>query len=113
MGRPLAFQYAVKLGPRDAGYPILEQRCAPLDGDTGHEYMCKYMEDPAHLMGAIESEKPMHGQRLDAVLSWQRNPSPAGCYCEAPSREHKWGLVFETLHYALAQNELALELESR
>ena len=36
MGRPLAFHYNVKLGPRAEGYPIREQRCAPAAGDTGH-----------------------------------------------------------------------------
>jgi hypothetical protein len=25
----------------------------------------------------------------------------AGCYCDAASRQHKWGLVLETIHYAL------------
>jgi hypothetical protein len=29
--------------------------------------------------------------------------SPAGCYCEPDSRQHKWGLVLETIHYALAR----------
>jgi hypothetical protein len=27
----------------------------------------------------------------------------AGCYCEPESRLHKWGLVLETIHYALAR----------
>jgi hypothetical protein len=34
---------------------------------------------------------------------WTRPASPAGCYCEPDSRLHKWGLVLETIHYALAQ----------
>jgi hypothetical protein len=29
----------------------------------------------------------------------------AGCYCEPNSRKHKWGLVLETIHYALVQKE--------
>jgi hypothetical protein len=45
----------------------------------------------------------MLGQPLASVLAWRREPSPAGCYCEATSREHKWGLVLETIHYALHQ----------
>ena len=111
MGRPLAFTYSVKLGPRAEGYPILEQRCAPVAGDTGHMAMCKYVEDSARLMAAIESEKPLNGQRLDAVLSWRREPNGAGCYCDAASRNHKWGLVLETIHYALVQKELRRETE--
>ena len=42
MGRPLAFIYKVKLGPRADEYPILDERCGPAADDTGHELMCKY-----------------------------------------------------------------------
>jgi len=106
MGRPLTFHYRVTLGPRAEGYPIREQRCEPAPGDSGHTHMCRYIEDPAGLMDAIESERPLSGERLDAVLKWRRAPSGAGCFCEAVSREHKWGLVLETIHYALVQREL-------
>jgi hypothetical protein len=111
MGRPLAFDYSVKLGPRGEGYPILEQRCVPADGDTGHTRMCQYIENPVGLMTAIDREKPLSGERLNSVLSWTRKPSSAGCYCESSSRDHKWGLVLETIHYALAEKELAQDTE--
>ena len=101
MGRPLAFQYDVTLGPRQDGYPIREQRCAPAPGDTGHAQMCQYLSNPGQLMASVQREKPLLGQPLASVLSWRRTTSPAGCYCEASSREHKWGLVLETIHYAL------------
>ena len=106
MGRPLTFVYSIKLGPRDEGYPIREQFCAPAAGDTGHTQMCQYIEDPQALMAAVQREKPLHGERLDSVLSWRRTPNAAGCYCEASSRDHKWGLVLETIHYALAKQDL-------
>jgi hypothetical protein len=109
MGRPLTFQYRVKLGPREEGYPIREQSCVPDAGDTGHTLMCQYIEDPDGLMGAIESEKPLRGERLNAVLSWPREANGAGCFCEGASRNHKWGLVLETIHYALVQKELEQE----
>jgi hypothetical protein len=111
MGRPLTFIYNVKLGPREEGYPIREQHCAPAAGDDGHTAMCKYIEDADSLMSAIAAEKPLHGERLDAVLAWRREPSGAGCYCEALSRSHKWGLVLETIYYALVQKELERENE--
>jgi len=60
-------------------------------------------------MVAIDQEKPLLGQRLNDVLTWQRAADSAGCYCEPASRKHKWGLVLETLHYALVQ----LESENR
>jgi hypothetical protein len=112
MGRPLAFDYTVKLGPRAEGYPIREQQCVPAAGDTGHKHMCQFLEDPTGMMAAIGREKPLSGERLNAVLSWQRKPSGAGCYCESASRDHKWGLVLETIHYALAQRELTRDTET-
>jgi hypothetical protein len=107
MGLPLAFHYHVKLGSRSEGYPVLEQRCVAAPGDTGHTAMCQFREDSVGLMSAIDHEKPLSGERLDAVLSWHRKPSAAGCYCDSDSRNHKWGLVLETIHYALVQQELA------
>ena len=111
MGRPLAFLYQVKLGPQGDEYPILEQRCGPAPGDTGHTSMCGYVADPEGMMATIESEKPLIGQRLNSILGWRREPNGAGCFCEAASRIHKWGLVLETIHYALVQKELSAETE--
>ena len=105
MGRPLAFHYRVKLGPREQGYPIREQRCAPAPGDTGHTFMCRYMNNAEHMMVAIDREKPLAGRPLNDVLAWDRAEMGAGCYCELADREHKWGLVLETIHYALARRE--------
>ena len=103
LGRPLLFHYCVTLGPSDEGYPIRDQSCAPAPGDGGYTSMCRYISHPEQLMGAIDRERPLHGQRLDDVLQWARPASPAGCYCEPESRQHKWGLVLETIHYALAR----------
>jgi hypothetical protein len=102
MGRPLKFHYNVKLGPREQGYPIREQNCAPAPGDTGHTYMCGYVERREQLMSAIAQDNPLLGRRLDEVLTWQRSTFAPGCYCEEDSRQHKWGLVLETIHYALS-----------
>ena len=103
LGRPLLFQYHVTLGSRDEGYPIRDQSCAPAPGDSGYTSMCRYISHPEQLMAAIGRERPLQGQRLDDVLHWTRPASPAGCYCEPESRQHKWGLVLETIHYALAR----------
>lgn len=112
MGRPLTFHYSIRLGPRAEGYPIRQQRCFPAPGDTGHTYMCRYIEDPDGLMSTIESESPLRGERLDAVLAWRRDACAAGCFCDAAGRAHKWGLVLETLHYALVQQELTQDTET-
>jgi hypothetical protein len=102
-GRPLAFQYDVILAPQEDGYRIRDQRCAPAAGDSGHTAMCQYQVDAAGLIASMEDEKPLLGQPLASVFTWRREFSPAGCYCDSVSREHKWGLVLETIHYALHQ----------
>lgn len=103
MGRPLAFDYTIRLAPPDQGYRITDLRCAPAPGDEGHRYMCSYLEDADGTMRAIASEGPLLGHPLDAVLRWARGRGVAGCYCAVASREHKWGLALETLHYALSR----------
>jgi len=103
MGRPLAFDYTIRLAPPEEGYRITDLHCAPVAGDDGYTFMCSYIEDAEGIMRAITSEQPLLGHPLDAVLQWARGRGVAGCYCAAPSREHKWGLALETLHYALSQ----------
>jgi hypothetical protein len=103
MGRPLQFHYHVRLGRREDGYPILEQACLPAPGDEGYMAMCRYISEPDPLMASIAAERPLRGRPLDDVVRWTRPASPAGCYCEPDSRQHKWGLVLETIHYALAR----------
>jgi len=105
MGRALKFVYALKLGPKREGYPILDQRCTPAPGDEGYKSMCRYLNVGDHLISAIAMEKPLLGRPLNDVLTWKRDSASAGCYCDAESRTHKWGLVLETVHYALAQRQ--------
>ena len=105
MGRRLEFDYHVKLSSAMEGYRITELRCSPAPEDSGHVYMCAYLDGAEALQRAIQEEKPLLGKPLNEVLSWGRAYSPAGCYCDKTSREHKWGLVFEVLHYALVQVE--------
>ena len=113
LGCPLEFDYHVKLGPSQTGYRILRADCSPHPGDTGHTRMCEYINNPDALLDNIRKERPLAGRPLNEVLSWQRPYSPAGCYCDSPSRLHKWGLVLEVIHYALVQQEKrALEREN-
>ena len=105
MGRPLMFDYHVRLGRREDGYPIQAQSCAPATGDLGHTFMCRYIDGRERLMTAIKEEKPLLGRPLREVLSWNRPSIAASCYCDAAAREHKWGLVLETIQYALDRRE--------
>ncbi len=56
-------------------------------------------------MASIESEKPLLGKPLNAILDWKYSSNPAGCFCAPASREHKWGIVLQVIHYALVQRE--------
>jgi hypothetical protein len=105
MGHPLRFDYHVRLGPRDDGYPIRAQRCAPAAGDTGHAKMCGYQGMGEVLLDLVGADAPLAGEPLGAVIGWTRPVSAAGCYCDEASRAHKWGLVLETIHFALAERE--------
>jgi hypothetical protein len=103
LGQPLAFEYRVRLGRREEGFPVRAQECVPVD--DGYVKMCRYLDGRESLMQAIANEKPLAGRPLGDVLAWARSSCAAGCYCDAESREHKWGLVLETIHYALARRE--------
>jgi hypothetical protein len=105
MGRALEFEYRVKLAPPADQYRILEMQCAPAPGDTGHQFQCEYLNDAEKLMRHITGEKPLLGQPLNDVLTWKREYNPSGCFCDLPRRAHKWGLVLEVIHFALAQHQ--------
>jgi hypothetical protein len=107
MGHALRFDYHVRLGPRADGYPILDQRCVPAADDTGHVQMCGYVGRGDALIDEVGHDAPLAGERLGAVIGWSRPVSAAGCYCDDASRVHKWGLVLETIHYALAERDSA------
>jgi hypothetical protein len=104
-GHPLAFEYALALSGPDDGYVIRQAVCRPATGDEGHTYMCAYLNDADTLMREISEEKPLLGRPINDVLSWSRDAAPAGCYCTASSRAHKWGLALEAIHFTLAQAE--------
>lgn len=104
-GRALAFEYHVQLGPPDEGLPIRTQACRPASGHDGYQFMCEYVREGEAFVAAIERDAPLVGRPLGDVLSWQRPNLGPACYCERESRQHKWGLVLETIHYALTQHE--------
>lgn len=113
MGRPLAFDYTVRLGRRNEGYPIESQHCEPAAGDDGYRSMCRFLDDGDRLLETIAAERPLARGRLDDVISWRRAACSTGCYCDADSRQHKWGLVLETIHFALAERERGTRTTSK
>lgn len=111
LGRSLLFDYQVTLGPPEDGYVICAMACRPTPGDVGYQSMCRFIDSPTQLMASIEGEKPLMGEPLNKVLTWDASNSAAGCYCELGDRLHKWRLVLETIHYALVEKERELPLK--
>jgi hypothetical protein len=103
MGRALEFDYHIRIESAETNYKIIKAACMPASGDSGHRFMCRYIENPTSMMSDLADEKPLLGKPLNDILEWKREYNPSACYCRPVSREHKWGLVFEVLHYALVQ----------
>jgi hypothetical protein len=102
MGMPLSFDYTVALSGPSEHYTITEMQCLPTEGHHGHKSMCSYLENPGRILGALENEKPLLGKTLDQAIDWDARISPAGCVCTQGSRNHKWNIVLQTLHFALS-----------
>jgi hypothetical protein len=105
LGLSLQYHYDIRLGSIEEGYKIIDMKCAPASGDMGHTYMCQHIKNADALGALIENEKPLLGRPLHDVFRWERQYSPSSCHCNAASRDYKWGLVMEVLHYALAKYE--------
>ena len=105
LGHPLAFEYNIKLSSAEENYKIISLSCCPAHEDKGYTFMCDYISEGNSLMKKINSEKPLLDKPLNEVLKWERNYNPEGCYCKHDSRQHKWGIVFEVLHYTLVKYE--------
>ena len=106
MGLPLALDYEVKLTRGEEGdYIIAGCRCSPAGGDRGHRSTCLHLSDPEGFHRGAAEKPPLIGQALGKALSWKPELSPAGCLCTRASRDHKWSVVLQTLHFALNQDE--------
>lgn len=106
LGLALRFDYRVELRPDPSvGYRIAGCSTEPAEGDTAHRMMCAYRADPDGFRTAVRTEAPLVGQPLEDALRWTPDVSPSGCLCLAPHRDHKWRMVFQTLHYALGRSD--------
>lgn len=105
MGMPLTFNYFITLSPKEENYRILKTKCIPAPNDTGHKCMCEYTRHHQVFISNIANEKPLISKPLNDVLTWERRNTPTGCYCDPNGRMHKWGIVYEVLHYALVNHK--------
>ncbi len=103
MGLPLAFDFEVELARETDTHRVLACRCAPAAGDTGHRGMCGYLTAPEEFMSAIQEAPVWTGRTLDELMDWAPETSLTGCLCTRASRDHKWRVFIQTLHYALGQ----------
>ena len=105
MGLPLAFEYRVDLKPETGGsYRLQNCRCAPAENDTNHRSTCLYLSNPEAMIAGMNEKPQLEGGRIEDALHWNPDVSPAGCLCLRSSRDHKWRVVFQTIHFALAEN---------
>jgi hypothetical protein len=100
-GVELKFDYKVHLSPAQDGFLIHEMQCAPTKGHDGHTFQCLYLSKGDKFTKEIAEYKPLLGQPLDDVLRWEPEMIPTGCLCGIESRNHKWKIVLQTLHYGL------------
>ena len=101
MGIPVKLRYEVKLDRKTDGYWIRSANLCPEENDAGFKAMCSCLENPADLMTNIGSDHPLEGHILEAALQWDASVTPSGCICKESDRNHKWKIVFQTIHYAL------------
>ena len=102
LGLPLRFEYRVDLSREETGgYRLEGFSCEPHPEDTGHKGMCSYLADAEAILEKTRQPPALPGRSLGKVLEWTPPSSPAGCLCSQSSRDHKWRIVLQTLHYSL------------
>ncbi len=96
--------YHATVGSAAEGHPLRTLHCEPAPHGDGHTRMCCWRENAEKVRDWMQRETPLLGQPLADALSWNPQKSASGCLCHVDGRRHKWNAVFQTLHFALAQN---------
>lgn len=102
LGFPIHMEYRIRLSAASEGYRILETECIAAQDDEGFGKTCGYLNNLDAFSAAFEKEHPLVGQSLAEGPDWAPPSSPSGCWCTKTDRDHKWKVVFQTLHYKLA-----------
>jgi len=103
LGRPLALDFDVELRVDGAGgYRVITCTCGPAEGDTGHQAMCAFRARPGSFLASLRAAPALRGRLLVEAVRWSPAASPGGCMCLRSDQNHKWAMVFQTLHYKLA-----------
>ena len=104
-GVEIKYDYHVYLSRPQDGYKILEMHCHPSKGDDGFSFQCQYVTHGESFLKEIDEHKPLLGQPLDDILTWEPDLVPSGCLCGTESRNHKWKIVLQSLHYGLMNDQ--------
>jgi hypothetical protein len=102
LGFPIQMEYRIRLSAASEGYRILETICSPAEDDEGFEKTCSYLNNLDAFSSALKNEHPLLGRSLAESPEWAPASFPSGCWCTRMDRDHKWKVVFQTLHYKLA-----------
>lgn len=105
-GIPIKMSFSVEINADPNNPRIESMQCDPAEGHRGYQSMCSFIQERAGLMSRINDYKPLLGQLLPAVLTWRPVTNIAGCLCTREHQDHKWLMVLQTIHYALAQNKI-------
>ena len=105
LGVPIAYDFCVDLERDATGYRIARSTCVPTPGHQGYQSMCAYLDDAERFSTQLDQYRPLVGEYLHESLGWTAPISPAGCLCSKASQNHKWRIVYQTIHFALEHDE--------
>lgn len=100
-GVKLDFEYHTDLVLKDGRYHIQETSCFPVKDNFGYKSTCPYPKQGDEILKVIGDDRPFVGEALDETLKWDPEVNPSGCMCTKTRRDHKWKMVFQTLHFAI------------
>jgi hypothetical protein len=105
MGVPIVLDYELTLSWQQDDYLIENGRFRPVEDDRGYQEMCEYIQHGEEFWEQASNYMPLKGRFLDSILEWDPELNPAGCICERKHQNHKWRMVFQTIHFALKGNK--------
>jgi len=100
-GVEIKYDYKLSLSSPKDGCEIKAMQCRPSGKDDGYTFQCPYITKGDAFLKEIDDQKPLLGQPLDEALSWEPDIVPSGCLCGEESRNHKWKIVLQSLHYGI------------
>jgi hypothetical protein len=105
MGKALSMNLDVGL---NSDLVIDSCHCEPTVQDTGCSQMCAALHAPETFLKELSGKAPLKGQPISSVLTWNPPVNPGGCMCSAEHQNHKWRIAYQTILFALEQQQVAV-----